>query len=368
MTTSIKTSEKAVVKFSKYMDYGTWTWCVDNYHELPDYVKYLMGSNKEFSSKKELMDFFKASKASKVGTEFAIGVNGGDYDIVVWEAVIGLDYSKEVWTEVHIHSCLATYASSDKTVYKKGLHSPYCERKKGVDVETDDFVIVKYENKTAYYADTRRSGKSREEVKEIFEKEVNSFLEKGYSLDNLDFYEEWKTQKIESDKLKRIEYKIENGYVLWKEYEDRELKDYHGGLSLELFMTEKLISYAECGNPGGYLGCERRKAKADQIVEKHLREVLTLEEIACWMTSTDARHFGDYFEHFMDDNDWEGFEVEMKKSIATIHNIAKIFNSPDHKGNLKSTNELRAKFEELGMMLEEDKSCYRYYNPFKDMK
>lgn len=364
MTNTTKISEKAIVRFSKYMDCGTWSWCVDNYHELPDYVKYLMNdSNDEFSSKKELMNFFKASKASKVDTTFAVGLNGGDYNVVIWEAVIGLDYTKEVWSEIHIHSQLSAYSSKDKIAYKKGYYKLYETRKKSFDVETENFVIVKYENKAAYNVAARRGTKA--EVKKSFENQIKIYKEKGYTFDSLNFYEEWKKEESERQKIKRIEYKIENEYVLWKEYGDRELKDYQGGLSLELFMTEKLISYAEYGNPGGYLGCESRKVKADQLVEKYLREVLSLDELACWLTSTDARHFANYFEKYMDENNWDDFEIEIKKSIATIHNIAKIFNSSEHKGNLKSTIDLKEKFNDLGLLMEEDKSCYRYYNPFK---
>ncbi len=124
-----------------------------------------------------------------------------------------------------------------------------------------------------------------------------------------------------------------------------------GGFSLETFFEEILISYVEKGICFGYIGHSCRKVWVDKLLAEICLKYIKNEDFAAWLTSTDGRHFGNAIECMVEDNDRAGVEAYIKESLQSIHNLAVIYNHPEHKGNLTSTIELERKLADMGMLM-----------------
>ena len=118
------------------------------------------------------------------------------------------------------------------------------------------------------------------------------------------------------------------------------LAKYQGGLSNEVFEVRALRHYlgSGFGSPGGYVGSSYRTKARDAIVEKALRLTgLGPHGVACWLTSTSARHM-------MDSVDRRTSIEEFKRTVTQYTKGAfvevTIWNHPDFGGNELSRHEL----------------------------
>ena len=104
-----------------------------------------------------------------------------------------------------------------------------------------------------------------------------------------------------------------------------------GGLSDEVWSSTELQKYLSREVPVfGYIGERYRTTKRDKILENKLKSYqLGPDGIACWLTSTTARHL-------MDDVDRKTTEDEFIKRIDVYAKDAfldvLVWNHPDHTG------------------------------------
>jgi len=124
----------------------------------------------------------------------------------------------------------------------------------------------------------------------------------------------------------------------------KELERAKGGFSDAIVNTiewkEYVVKRIKKGIPiFGYFGASERTEEIDRIVEGYLiMKGLSHEAIACWLTSTTARHFAD--------NLYEGISKE--EVIKLLDDYTKhiyldlaIWNFPGYKGNLADFNRIK---------------------------
>ncbi len=186
-------------------------------------------------------------------------------------------------------------------------------------------------------------------------KEVADNLKEKYptlSTGRPEYYEDY--LKLNSIKNSIIEQKdrLDKGYVLTEtDSKKRTTKDYVGGFLLETFFTEVLISYVEKGICYGYIGHNCRKVWVDEMLSNICLKHIKPDDFACWLTSTDGRHFGDYIEYMVESEDRLGVENYIKEKLPSIHDKSVIYNHPSHKGTFSSSLELFEHLKDLGMMM-----------------
>jgi hypothetical protein len=161
-------------------------------------------------------------------------------------------------------------------------------------------------------------------------------------------------RKIEKDRYTR--QRIKAGYVIPVWSADIPVKDYQGGFSDAVFNQKYLQDYLQ-GGCHGYIGHSIRKKNLDAYIETRFiataRPICILEHLepekllACWLTSTDGRHFGDSLEGMS----YIRQMVVVRANVVDIYNHAYIYSLPEHKGDLKSTQELMR--EHAGKLLPE---------------
>lgn len=120
------------------------------------------------------------------------------------------------------------------------------------------------------------------------------------------------------------------------------VKEYQGGLSDDVIYSYRAIEYLSNNKyAAGYFGATNRSPRRDKIVEKCLREVgLDNNGIAYWLTSTSGRHL-------MDDpgKNLNEFKQRVKKYTERAFIEVLIWSHPDHRGTIKSTNDLLEKIK-----------------------
>jgi hypothetical protein len=294
---------------------------------------------------------------------------------------------RKVIISKRIHSSFASMSSNDENMQ---LALPESEIdfnvKEGIDItsvkhsflngekikqveEDDNFLGIYLEADKTFYNKGLRSKRSfsanfhdTPEFKEL----VNMHLDAGWSLEIPEEYKQARKNKWKNDRIEQSKKAKKEGYVLWMDYEDYKPEFFQGGFSDELFNTEKLKNYIGDGKGVfGWIGSTCRKTEHDKVIEKGLRERhLSLDKIACWLTSTDGRHFS---EHLTWKDTLKEEKKEIKKNLNRIFNLALIYSSDRHEGNLKSTNEIRADYEKEGILLPEDGGSYDENAHFKLM-
>ncbi len=174
----------------------------------------------------------------------------------------------------------------------------------------------------------------------------------GVKTDRPDFIEDYYILSLLKYDINREKERIDTEYVLYKMYPKTHTpKEYVGGFSLETFFEEILISYVERGLCFGYIGHNCRKVWVDKMLAEICMKHIKNEDFAAWLTSTDGRHFGDAIEGMVENEDRVGVELYIKQCLPNIHNLAVIYNHPEHKGNLKSTYELERVLGDMGMLM-----------------
>ena len=182
--------------------------------------------------------------------------------------------------------------------------------------------------------------------------ESEKLLETGlFRRDKPEFYEDFlKLYSLKYD-IVREKSRKDEGFVMYLSYPKKhKTGDYVGGFTLDTFFIEKLIGYVESGLTFGYIGHSCRKVWVDKLLEKYCLKYILPDDFACWLTSTDGRHFGDYIECIVEDNDREGVEQYIIDNITFIHDKAVIYNHPEHKGSLKSAKELFEILKDMNMI------------------
>lgn len=176
-----------------------------------------------------------------------------------------------------------------------------------------------------------------------------------FKFDYPEFYQDWIKQYCLKYDIIRTKERIDAEYVIYKYYPKKHTtKEYVGGFSLETFFNEYLMSYVESGLVFGYIGHSCRKIWVDKLLEEICLKYIKGDDFACWLTSTNGRHFGDSIEHLVESNDKEGVEKIIKEQISFIHDKAVIYNHPEHKGTYASTVELFEKLKDMNMMMGDD--------------
>ena len=221
------------------------------------------------------------------------------------------------------------------------------------DIYGDDFyksisvTDLSYEKKhtISIYNNVKLTNEERKEIIDFYSKfgfkENDSILNKIRS-EYLDRYD-----KQESIKKKEL------GLVVY-DWKNMEPSEYQGGFSNDVFNDPELKRYVGYGSPSGYIGHICRTVELDKILEreflKYTPEVdlgLNMESLlACWLTSTDGRHFGNSLE----DLDIHEQITKIKSYLPNLYHQALIYTQKDHKGTLASTIDIEEKLKSLGMI------------------
>ncbi len=171
--------------------------------------------------------------------------------------------------------------------------------------------------------------------------------------DEPDWHKEARKAYWERYDAARAEKRKRLGYVLWQaDFKTIKPHEYQGGFSEEVFNSPHLKRYVEGGGLFGYIGHSCRKPCLDAYIEKQflalkLKIELTRAErvdlLGVWLTSTDGRHFGDSLDNAGNFVKQKQF---IRERVQDMFNTAYIYSRPEHKGTLKSTNELSEKYKE----------------------
>lgn len=257
---------------------------------------------------------------------------------------------------------LSVYVSSSTASY--GSHAIHLEGDKLSDInliklEFDDFHIgqieyYEYEGVMYKIQNIHGGGKffrneySKEKIKQVAE-----LLQHKYDLKpKSDKYNDIIDLVIKKDNIVTEKELQDKGYVNWKVYPNKHTpKEMIGGFDLEVIFVEQLISYIEKGLCFGYIGHPARKVWVDKLISELCLPVIPIEAFACWLTSTDGRHFMNSIKPFIVNDDVNEVKKVIESKLNNIHDKAIIYNSPEHKGNLNSTIELFEKYKDMGLML-----------------
>lgn len=148
------------------------------------------------------------------------------------------------------------------------------------------------------------------------------------------------------------------GYVRHKEITHMTCRDFLGGFSILYAMSPKTYYDILNGMNGGYIGHGYRRIKHDVIIEKVFKNAIAMrggkvlkiwDILGEWLTSSDARHWMNTHE---DDSPKE-FEAAVRADAWVIVLLGLTFADPKHKGDARSTYELRLKWEK-GLSLDLD--------------
>lgn len=111
-----------------------------------------------------------------------------------------------------------------------------------------------------------------------------------------------------------------------------------GGFSIEVAIYPEFFKYVKGKHASGYYGSSMRTNKRDRIIEAAMRKLgMGPGAIACWLTSTKARHLMDEVEI-----NWtaQQFAQHIDKYLVNAPLNVFIWSHPDHKGSMASTIDL----------------------------
>jgi hypothetical protein len=241
--------------------------------------------------------------------------------------------------QIHIHSCFACFASSDEWMWKKIIPGPkeiifsksHPNFSRRFNCLTDDeqnyfrsaialVVIGKQEyfcnqvsgkvpGHLVYYASdselywkSLRSKFGRD--LSAMENKIKLYSELGFQKEEFQEYKEKRESIVAIEDAKEKQRRREDGYVFPDGDANKELEEFQGGLSDEVFNDPYLQKYFKDGKGSkgicvfGYVGNSNRTIDKDKLIEYYLRHNLkwTVEEIGVWLTSSSGRHFCDSYE------------------------------------------------------------------------
>lgn len=199
---------------------------------------------------------------------------------------------------LHIHSSFSSFSSGDACLYKEFETKTLQEE----EVYGDDQVqVFKLPPHQEFYKRHLNSGKSLSfSYKDTpeFKALVKSFTDDGWKLGTPKEVSAY----FDREEAKRKAQREKQGFIVIDQ-EQMAPEDYHGGFSKKVLKDNFLKKYLERGIVFGYMGNEFRTIALDKALEK---EVLSLPKVsskysnvelfACWLTSTDGRHFSDRLE------------------------------------------------------------------------
>lgn len=249
---------------------------------------------------------------------------------------------------LQIHSNGSSFSSNDvflfKEVSKIDPDAPFQSKEIVVDriarvklAYQEDNTFVRY-GRGDIFNDTANTPE--------FKALVERYIAAGWQKE-IPFLEQANKARWEREERKESERKKRTGHVLWKPYEKLQPQDYVGGFSPELLNEPQLKAYVDRGRGVfGYIGHSARRFKTDAYLEKTFMalkpkspDVNLRALLACWLTSSDGRHFGDSLE---DLSYVEAFK-RIKASVQGMFDIAVIYSDKEHRGTWKSTQELKKK-------------------------
>ena len=282
---------------------------------------------------------------------------------------------KPIFQIIHIHSCLASFSSKDKWMYKQvendeivepGYVPCEVENKTNSQIlkieseEYETYTVIYYKNDSLYNNGLKNRGLSHihPNQNQILNQIIEGYEKLGFSTKEPELYKKLSNERREKEKKEDIIKRKEKGCVFTgDEYNEKQdktnlLKYIKGGFSKKVF-TKELKEYCSKGIPFGYIGHNCRTIQSDKIIEKILLKTLTPQQLATWLTSGDGRHTGDWIEDRIFNEEFDWLKDYFKKKAPSIYNMVIIWNQTHHEGNMKSTSEIRKELEEKGMLLEE---------------
>lgn len=259
---------------------------------------------------------------------------------------------------VHIHSCFASYSSSDVYLYARGFESDKAVKNYISNLEkvhtkfkfdrlfksslVDGIKIWYCEDET--FCNVRNRLQSFEKTPE-FETLVTLYMLQGLVSTTPDIL----TAYIKASREAEIQKRKKDGYIFCFDFENYKPENIQGGLSDAVFNHKQIKEYIK-RNPCGFIGHSVRKAQLDAYIEKMFMKLNPPKYVGCpklvdvfavWLTSNDGRHFGDSFEGFS----FTEQKKIVKKTLHDIYNYGYIYSLKEHKGSYNSTCELMEKYK-----------------------
>jgi hypothetical protein len=243
---------------------------------------------------------------------------------------------------LHIHSNWASWSSDDVNLYKEVELVKDNEFTENEKYGNKEFMVHCLPSDKTFY-------NNREDCSKLpqFKNLIKKYKALGWKLDTEieGFKEMVKNYWIEV-KNERAKERKSNGFVVY-DYEKMSKEDYQGGFSNFVFNQKRLQDYLSGQIPFGYISHSIRKNKIDEYIEKQFLNLKEDKEqladlLACWLTSSDGRHFGDSLEV-------ESFEEQkaiIDENIKDIYNTSFIYSQKEHNGTYKSTLELKEKLKD----------------------
>jgi len=264
---------------------------------------------------------------------------------------------------VHVHSCFASWSSDDETLYVGGFKS-HKAVKNYIQNLKNNFrnLIDKDETRTSnlvggikfYYLEDETYYKHAMAQKNwtVHYNKTAGYEEliakyKGFQL--LKTRPKIVDKFWAAEKEREIARKKRQNYVFCFDYDCYKPELIQGGFSDTIFNAPQLHNYIQGHYPCGFIGHSIRKPALDRYLEKAFMKInrpvymgcpSLVDVLACWLTSSDGRHFG---------NSLEGCSFKKQKesinnSLADIYNTGFIYLLPEHGGSMQSTHELMDKY------------------------
>lgn len=176
---------------------------------------------------------------------------------------------------------------------------------------------------------------------------VEKYLAEGWAKE-IPFLEAATQARWAREERELYQRRIRTGHVFTKKYEELKPEDYKGGFSAELMAEPQLAAYVQKA-PFGYIGNSCRRFKTDAFLENHFMALKPKSEVnlrallACWLTSSDGRHFGDWIEGMS----YPKAFAYIKGKLPRIFNTALVYSDPTHDGTMEATDRLRGQLAPL---------------------
>jgi len=248
-----------------------------------------------------------------------------------------------------IHSGFSSASSSDVYLIKE-LCSPIPENSlEKLENEKYGLTILYDDSDETFYkkALNQRSLKNDFSRTPEFENLIQKYESQGWERENKNSWVRQTLRNIYEENLEEEKRKREKeGYVIPMWASNMEPGSYKGGFSEEVFRNSHLQDYLSKGGCFGWIGHLVRKPQLDAYLENKFMRLESEEDkinlFSVWLTSTDGRHFADS----LSDEDFKRQKEIIDKRINEIYNLAFIYSREEHEGTLKSTLQLKKRYED----------------------
>ena len=252
---------------------------------------------------------------------------------------------------VQVHSCLASFSSCDKFLYKQISKKDFELKVKNLP---ENKIEIRKEFGYAYFLIEDESYYNVRDfkfhaTKQQMQEKVDFYKTFGY-VEKIKEFENRKKACSNEEERVECERRKKDGFIFytspnWK-YSREEAR---GGFSDELWGYEPVVKYTET-HSFGYFGHSVRKPELDKYFERYIKLTcqcakvdVDWKEIAYnYLSSGSARHFSDNLEGI----DFSEQKRRIFSNLKSIWNQAYVYSLEEHEGTYDSTEKLMEKYKD----------------------